>query len=307
MQTDSVKKTELSEDDLKNFGNLEDEEIKDLTQEEEENEPAEEVSFEPAEEEEQQPEEEEPEELEEEPEDKTSNWDIDDFRKSYRNLEKVVGRLGQELGELRKQAETVPPPAPEKKEAYTVEDIPQMDTATLDNFIATYEAKLAEPDIAIEESDNFGRWNIEYQKLLAEKNMRRMTSNNGEEKKTANPLIDKYLQQLKLSQEQKDKLVSLANKLSDESGVTEADLNAALMKVAPAEFQSRLAAQNTERIRTAREKSQPRLGTGNSDQAPKTSISLKQLEKMDEDSRDKYLETLSLDDIRKLRAELTKI
>lgn len=328
-KSNSVPGTQLSKEELRQFGNFDDEELDDLLapddeegddDEQEESDSQEEGEDDGQEEEgaDETGEDEDEEDSEDEGEDdsddesdgdvddKKKNWTVDDYKKSYDNLQKALGRQGQELGELRKKLKDMEatPPATSSNKEYTDADIPSMPDDVLNKFIDNYDAKFADPEYDFEAEADKRMWQVQYAKLVAESAARR----NRPAPAQPAPAVDthKYLAQYNLSPEDEAKVVSRAQKLSDNGSIDEASLEAAFISYYPAKYRERVTKESVERIRGAKTKAQPSLGTGNSGSPKGSSISIERLKNMDEDEAAALISRLPYDQVVKLRVQLSK-
>lgn len=241
-------------------------------------------------------------EKETKPKSKLDEMSLEQLKASYENLEKLVGKQGEELGRLRKEAA-------ENKE-HTVADIVNMSDEMLESYIQTYTAKLSEPEVAIEHSDKFGEWNVQYAALLNERTSRILRKKpepkkeEAEKKEAYDKHVSEFLGRYKLGKEKEEQLVSLAKRISGSDKVDSVDLELALRKISPVDAAKLQADDTTKRIKNAKEKKQPRLGTDSKDSAPSKIYSVEKIEKMDEESRDKYLDSLSLEELERLQKKI---
>lgn len=282
----------LTDDDMKNFGNdIEEEDVQ------YDNKPIE-------------PDEDEPDEEEVEPEgeeDKTANWELDDFRKAYKNLEKVVGRQGQELGELRK-ATTTPPETASEPRQKTEADIPNMTEAEVDHFIANYQLELENnPDLSIEDGAKFNLIQKHLRLLDRRKNkLEVLRELKQEQAQTAiQKTVGNYQKENNLSDAEAADIERLAKRLSDDGKVAHNDLEAAYLKLYPEKFYQTLAERQRVRLEKAKAKGVPRLPSGNSN-APTPKMTATDLAKMDEFDRQRYLDSCSLEEVDRLLEEVNK-
>lgn len=237
--------------------------------------------------------EEDTEEAEESPRDKTEEWTPEELRKAYKNLETLVGKQGQELGELRKKV-TVAPAEPEEKKQYNENDIPNMPDNVLESYIATYKQWLSTPGISIEESDRFGQMTVQYQELLAERNARRTL---GIAAKKAlddvnSAVVTEYKNKASLTDEEAKKALDFAiKKLSDDGKVTQDDLDVAVHKLFPEKYHKLRFDKEKERLAKAGTRT-PTIPNNNRSSEP-SKISLEKINKMDSDEYDAYVESLT--------------
>ena len=256
------------------------------------------------------PQPEEDEEPEPQPKDKFDGLPPEKLVKSYHNLEKVMGRQGQEMGELKKKLAELEtknePQTPEEK-------IMAMSDAELDNFIGTFKADILKPNAAIED-DDYGQKVILYNDLKEERTLRKLSRE--QESKTAQvnnaQVIDKFKATWSkaLDGEELNEIERFAKeKLSDKYGnITKDDLEVALHKLKPTLYTNaiRMATADKEKERIARAEAtkQPRLsGAGSSENTTQT-ISIKKLKAMPDYERQAFLATLPLSTIKKLKTML---
>lgn len=241
-------------------------------------------------------------EKETKPKGKLDEMSLEQLKASYENLEKLVGKQGEELGRLRKEAA--------ENKVHTVADIVNMSDEMLESYIQTYTAKLSEPEVAIEHSDKFGEWNVQYAALLNERTSRILRKKpepkkeEAEKKEAYDKHVSEFLGRYKLGKEKEEQLVSLAKRISGSDKVDSIDLELALRKISPVDAAKLQADDTTKRIKNAKEKKQPRLGTDSKDSAPSKIYSVERIEKMDEESRDKYLDSLSLEELERLQKKI---
>ena len=241
---------------------------------------------------------EEPETVEEQPQqpDKIAGLSPEQLAKAYKNAEKLIGRLGQEVGDLRKKVEASPeaPKTPEER-------ITAMSDADLDNALAYLKDSILKPNASIENED-YGQDVVLFNDLKEERTLRKVrreqmstTAEVTNQKAIAefSTAWGKALDDTKMSE-----VIKYAKeRLSDQYGnVTKTNLEAALFNLNPALFtksmQMATAEQERKRITEAQAKTQPRLsGAGNSVTATNT-VTIKQIEAMDEWERQKFLSKL---------------
>lgn len=248
------------------------------------------------------------EEIEDKP-DKTKGWTVDDYAKAYSNLEKKIGEQGRIIGELKKSKE--PKPEPEKKQS--IEDIPNMTDEELEEWRLRYEAWFNIPDVAINESANYGQATIGFHKVLTEIASRKINHNatRKEAEATNSASMESFKKEWKtiLSSEQVTKIAEYAkSKLSEDGKIDGTLLEVALHRLYPsvytANFSTKIADKERDRIKNAQTKTTPRLpGSGNG--APGGSVvSPDKLASMDEAERARYLKTLSLEELGKLQKQI---
>lgn len=246
-------------------------------------------------------EEEESAEEESEPKDKTDEMSLEELKKSYKNLESLAGRLGQEVGELRKRVA----PAEEKKQ-YNVNDIPSMPDNVLDNFVQQYEDYLSKPGVNIEDSDKYPAMVVQYQKLIAEKATRGslnaakssvVAADNDKE-------VSKYKSKSGITDAEAEAVKKFALKISDNGRITESDLEVALHKLYPDQYRKMLFDKDKQRLAKAQTKT-PMIPAGGGE-TKQTSLSIEKLESLDPDEYDRYVNSLSDADFAKLQKIMNK-
>lgn len=254
-------------------------------------------------------EESEPKPEEEKPADKFAGKTPEEILEAYKNLEAMMGKQAQELGELRKRVDKPdsgdPPPA---NKALTFADILNGSDAALDAAIARYEEYLATPNQQIDDSENFGLYNVQYAKLLNERSIRNI-SIKAEAKaaiETNEALASKYKSGNNLSEAEIAKLKDYAEKrLSDNGKITEADLDVAMHKLYPDKWQRASIEKVKRQVAEAKTKATPRLSGGTTSTATVVKT-VDEVLSMDEDDMDSYLDTLSDNDLAELKAKINK-
>ena len=254
-----------------------------------------------------QPEEESAEEKVNEEPDKFKNKTREEIIESYKNLEALSGKQAQTIGELRKQAQPKEEQLPEG--GYTIKDIPNIPDNTLDSIIATYEEYLSTPGKSIDDSDNFGDITIQYSKLVAEKTMRiALNKTSGKDIETKNAVtVHEYQNKEAVTEAEYAEMIQYAKtKLSDNGEITKNDLDVAMLKLFPAKYHKALVDKDKKRIADAKTQATPRLTpSGDGTGAPSVK-SIKEINKMTDDQLDKYLESLSVEDLKAVKAQLNK-
>ena len=246
-------------------------------------------------------EEEESAEEESEPKDKTDEMSLEELKKSYKNLESLAGRLGQEVGELRKRVAPV-----EEKKQYNVNDIPSMPDNVLDNFVQQYEDYLSKPGVNIEDSDKYPAMVVQYQKLIAEKATRGslnaakssvVAADNEKE-------VSKYKSKSGITDAEAEAVKKFALKISDNGRITESDLEVALHKLYPDQYRKMLFDKDKQRLAKAQTKT-PLIPAGGG-QTKQTGLSIEALEALDPDDYGRYVNSLSDADFAKLQKIMNK-
>lgn len=285
--------SELTEEDKKLFGNI-------LYGEDDE-----EVTYGEADDEQEETQDEPPVDDTDAESDKRANWDVDDYKKAYENLEKLVGRQGQELGELRKYVQEKP--ADQPPEQKTVDDIPNMSVSELDNYISTYEQAVAEPNLLLEDEEKYN----EYQSIL-----RKLTQTRAEKgvlerlkheqrMQVIHKSTEEFKKENSLTDDETQSIMTYAKRLSGGEEVGNADMEAAMLKLYPDKFYAQIAQKQKERIASAKSKTQPRLPSGNRT-VPTGGVTVKQLAEMDDSEREAYLENASTEEVKRLYQEVNK-
>ena len=237
-------------------------------------------------------------EPEEQPKSKISDFTPEQLAKAYENLEKVVGRQGQELGELRKKTVQPEPQTPEEK-------ITSMSDVELNQTIDSFKADILKPNAAIED-DDYGQKVILYNDLKEERTLRKIT----QERESKNAQINNKQAITEFSttwtkalgDDKLQEVVDFATKkLSDQYGnITKNDLEVALHKLYPTHYTTALrvavAEQDRKRIATAEATKEPRISGAGSSSVAKESISLKKLHAMDSWERQEFLRKLAVRD-----------
>ena len=241
--------------------------------------------------------------------DKTDNWTLDDYKKWQKNMEKVIGRQGQELGELRKKAaEHKEPQTPEEK-------IQAMTDSDLDVAINALKADILKPNAAIED-DDYSQKVIIYNDLKEERMCRKtlMIQQKNIAQESNKTVIDEFKQawEKNIGKDECQEVISFAKeRLSDASGkVSRQDLEVALHKFYPAEYKKAISMSEAEKVRqrivNAETKKQPRISGAGSSQTPVNTISIKKLYAMDEDELANFLAPLSMDTVKKIELAMKK-
>lgn len=233
--------------------------------------------------------------------DPTKDWTLEDYKNGYKNLQKVVGKQGLELGELRK---IVTSPVNAKKE-HSIDDIPEMDEATLSGYIEKYEAALADPALEFEDQEKFNTIKREYAILIEERAVRKAMSRI--EQKTAKEKLSGIKAQIAkkytLTDEELTAVTNKATKLSDNGIPSETEFEAAVYSVNPQKFSLSKTNEINSRIMTAKTKETPRIPSG-SNQVIEKKITAKELAAMGQYERDEYLDSLSIEEVEALSKEI---
>jgi len=251
-------------------------------------------------------------EEESEPErDKTKEWSYEDLKKAYQNLEKVVGRQGQELGELRKkQSQVNSSPDSDTNRTWTVADIPEMPDNVLESFIINYKNALSDPDLPLEDPEKYTRINLEFQELNVEKGVRKAMNRLGarDKAKTENEIIQEFANKANLAGDDLKKVTSLAKRMSETGDVTKEDLEAATFRLYPDNLrQYKTGGGKGPEAKANKPKVPARIPAGSRSGTPApTSPTVKTLREMDERDRDAYLDTLDENEIDVLLEALKK-
>ena len=247
---------------------------------------------------------------------KVKNWKTEDYRRGYFELEKKLGEMGKELGELRKAKETQPEKTEEAApNSRTENDIPNMTDEELDNYIGIYTDWLSVEDQVINNPKEFAKNNIQYSKLLVEKQMRTITHKQVKEQvaTTNQQVVETYQKQWNevLTQEQIDKVTKFAEtKLSENGALTNDVLDVATHHLFPSIFKSHMAMTITDkerkRIANAKTSVTARVPTSGNASTGMSLISVDKLSAMDSEQRAEYLESLSSSDLAKLEKAINK-
>lgn len=239
-----------------------------------------------------------------EPKEKTNGregWELDDYKKAYENLEKVIGKQGEELGEARKEE-----PKEEKKE-YTINDVPEMDDPTLGNYLIAYETELSSPTLEYEDPDRYKLLMKEYDLLKEERAVRKAMSriHEREAKKAFSTFKDVFKTKYDLSDEEMAAVTTKASRLSDEGIPTREDLEAALYRLNPQKLKASISDEVTQRITKAKSKEVPRIPLGSDHEQPK-GLSPKDFMKLSGFEQERYLNDCSVDEVDRLLEEINK-
>ncbi len=243
--------------------------------------------------------------------DKTKEWSYEDLKKAYQNLEKVVGRQGQELGELRKkQPQVNSSPDSDPNRTWTVADIPDMPDNVLESFIINYKNALSDPDLPLEDPEKYTRINLEFQELNVEKGVRKAMNRLGarDKAKTENEIIQEFANKANLAGDDLKKVTSLAKRMSETGDVTKEDLEAATFRLYPDNLrQYKTGGGKGPEAKANKPKVPARIPAGSRSGTPApTSPTVKTLREMDERDRDAYLDTLDENEIDGLLEALKK-
>jgi len=243
--------------------------------------------------------------------DKAKEWSYEDLKKAYQNLEKVVGRQGQELGELRKkQSQVNSSPDSDPNRTWTVADIPEMPDNVLESFIINYKYALSDPDLPLEDPEKYTRINLEFQELNVEKGVRKAMNRLGarDKAKTENEIIQEFANKANLAGDDLKKVTSLAKRMSETGDVTKEDLEAATFRLYPDNLrQYKTGGGKGPEAKANKPKVPARIPAGSRSGTPApTSPTVKTLREMDERDRDAYLDTLDENEIDVLLEALKK-
>jgi len=243
--------------------------------------------------------------------DKAKEWSYEDLKKAYQNLEKVVGRQGQELGELRKkQSQVNSSPDSDPNRTWTVADIPEMPDNVLESFIINYKNALSDPDLPLEDPEKYTRINLEFQELNVEKGVRKAMNRLGarDKAKTENEIIQEFANKANLAGDDLKKVTSLAKRMSETGDVTKEDLEAATFRLYPDNLrQYKTGGGKGPEAKANKPKVPARIPAGSRSGTPApTSPTVKTLREMDERDRDAYLDTLDENEIDVLLEALKK-
>ena len=243
-------------------------------------------------------------EEEEKPKDKLDTMSAEDIKKAYKNLEALVGKQGQELGELRKKVTEAPK---ETKKDYSENDIPEMPDDVLDKYIAIYEQKLTAPNAAIEDSEQYGVMNVQFQKLLAEKNVRRALSISGRktQEESNSAVVKDYKSKAGLTDEEAKQAREFAEKrLSDNGKITQDDLDVAIHKLFPEKYIKMRFDKEKERLAKAKTRT-PTIPTSKTDSGT-AKLSIEKINSLDPDEYDNYIDSLSDKEFAELKKMMNK-
>jgi len=220
----------------------------------------------------------------------------------------VVGRLGQELGDLRKAKTADEPKTPEEK-------IQLMPDSELDNSIKYFESEIVKPNAAIED-DDYSTKLVLYNNLREEKMLRRIKrEQNSKSAKTNNQnVITEFSATWEntLGKETLDSVIDFAtSKLSDENGIiSKDDLEVALHKVNPVIYKNAIkmtaGKQEKDRIAEAQTKRQPRISASGNNATAVNTISMSKLREMDAVELADLFEKLPIETVLKIEKALEK-
>ena len=224
----------------------------------------------------------------------------EDIIKSYQNLEALYGK---------KAAEPKPAEAPaDLTKEYYPSDIPTMPDNVLDLFIADYEDYLQTPNQSLDDSENFGRKTIEYNKMMMEKAKRQTVLQHSVSQ------LQEHNKQVKASYEGSKHLtaeeldhvaVYATTKLSDDGKLTIGDMDVAMHKLFPDKWIKRNIDKDKQRIANAQTRQTPRIApSGGSGNPPSSIKSVKEIAAMNEWEYDAYLETLDSSQLAQLKQKL---
>ena len=233
--------------------------------------------------------------------DKTAQWDRDEAIKAYKNAEKKLGSMGQEIGELRKQVEAIT--KSKENKVYTMDNIPEMDDLTLDTYLNTYKIQLKDADI-LTDTEMYNQLMLEYQALNTEKAIRlaKQRINQEQEIVKLNNLQEKVKNEFNLSDDEAKQLVNLAKRLDSNPGSR--DLAAAFLKLYPDRFYQWSATRNKEKLEKAKT-AVPRIPNTSSSPTPKK-VTVKEYLEMTEEQREQFAQNASLEELDALQKELKK-
>lgn len=238
------------------------------------------------------------------PKDKFDGKSREEILEAYKNLEALSGRQAQEIGELRK-----PKPAEPPKE-YNLNNLKEWPENVLDEKIQMYEDYLAAPDKAIEDGENFGIYTVHYNRMMVEKAKREAIAHTTTRQvHESNAQVQaKYPGKAYLTEsEMKEASQFAITKLSDDGALTEQDLDVAVHKLFPDKWLTLNIDKERVRMTQVQTKRTPMVTPKAGDPRPSAgNKSLEELSKMDEDSYEAYLDTLSPAQLDKLQEKINK-
>lgn len=239
------------------------------------------------------------------PKDKLSSMTEEQLRESYRNLEALVGKQGQELGELRKEVASKKSDTTEEKR--TIKDVLSGSDDDLLAEMKKYEDYFGEPNIHITDSDNWNVYDAQYKMMLREFSLRQAKTETVNAKKVEqdNARIQAYSKELGLSIDETDKVVKLASKISDDGTTTQADLEAAMLKLYPGKYRAWNIDKDRQRINEAKAKVTPRVGSGGEPSITGT-VSAKSFLAMEPEEQERVLDGMTDDQVEMLKQQINK-
>jgi hypothetical protein len=213
-----------------------------------------------------------------------------EIARMHEEAEKLIGKQGAELGELRKKD-------PESDKPKTIENLSD---AELNQVLTFTENKLQESGASLE--DDYGKDVVLYNKLLAESNKRQTLSTATNQQ--VNSANEKVLADFKttlgdaITFDQLTEIGRVAKKLSDDGKIGTPDMQTALLKCFPEVYQTvvidkKKAVKTKEAQDTAKITGQPRVGTSGSSNSEHTGrYSAEALVKLQADDPRKFNEIL---------------
>lgn len=244
--------------------------------------------------------------------DKFDGKSTDEIKAAYANLEKLTGRQGQELGDLRKKVaelESKDTSDPAKQDvAYTDADIPRMSDDVLRGYIEQYDKYLSTPGIQIEDADNYPIYNRQYTYLLLEQRDRMARKSAFTETVTVlnKQVAETYPSKNALTTEEMHVITDYAmTRLAEDGKITHSDLDVALHKKFPDKYVKLLNDKERHRISKAQTTTTPRLPAGSESNHPKV-ITPTQFANMSEDEQERIMERMSPTQLESLRRAINK-
>lgn len=299
LQEELQEEQDITQEELELFGNIHPGELREKEEEQEQDAETEDA---PADEES-------PDETTEEPEtetadDKTAGWTLEDYQKGYSNLEKALGKQGQELGELRKALTEVKPEAKE----YSINDIPEMDDTTLNRFIDTYEETLSDPSLEFDDPERHEVIVKEYGALKEERSVRKALEriNREKTKEVISTVADSISKKYKLSETEVDKVTALATRLSEDGVPTKEDFEAAVYRLDQRRVADVYSKEVEQRIKQARTKETPRISSGSGRDVAPAQVTVEKFTKMSEYEQSRYLAFCSQEEVDRLLGEINE-
>lgn len=246
-----------------------------------------------------------PEETTEQP-DKFKGKSLEEIKNAYKNLETMMGKQAQELGELRK---AVTQPAEPSKKHWTAADIPVIPDADLDYVIAQHEAYLLTPDQALTDSENFPAITIQYNKLMAEKAKREALKATKSITVTQanNAVVSNYHGNDAVTADELDQMKQYAlQRLTDTGEITKDDLDVAMHKLFPGKWVMLNADKERKRIAKAQTEATPRIVPDKAGGGSKALKTPEELGKMSDIEYEQYLDSLSDTELKALKERIRK-
>ncbi len=235
--------------------------------------------------------------------DKFDGKSREEIIEAYRNLEALQGRQAQELGERRKQETTT-----ETKE-YNMTNLGEWPDSVLEKQIANYEEYLATPDQAINDSEHFGLFNAQHNRMVAEQAKRAALSviNSKQVKEDNSKVLSEHPAKQYLTQAELEQASQFAiSKLADDGKLTASDLDVAVHKLFPDKWVQLTVDKERVRMTTVQTKRTPMLSTSGNQPRTTGLKTPEEAAKMSEEAYEQYLDSLSYDQLTQLKAKINK-